>query len=33
MNDKFKEFMEAAEEIDELALEGFFGEDAKKINT
>ena len=31
MDDKFKDFKEAATDIDELSLSGFFGESVKKL--
>ena len=31
MDDKFSEFWDAAKEIDDLSLEGYFGEDAKDL--
>ncbi|MCR8866865.1 hypothetical protein NQ109_28475 [Priestia megaterium] len=31
MNNIFKDFLDAAEELDDLALEGFYGEDIKKL--
>ncbi|MDC7767149.1 hypothetical protein POL82_27080 (plasmid) [Priestia aryabhattai] len=31
MNNVFKDFLDAAEELDDLALEGFYGEDIKKL--
>ena len=31
MQEKFPDYQEAAKEIDELSLEGFFGESAKEL--